>query len=273
MKNWFRLGLVICLVSLFLLPGIAQEAGKQVAIDTTLHYKYLLYLPSTYGVEGESYPLIFFLHGAGERGSNLSLVKTHGPPKIVNSARLIQNIFGEEEFPFIVVSPQCPSGEWWLNEYLIEVLTEAIQNYAIDTKRIYVTGISMGGFGTWSFGSAYPELVAAMAPICGTGDAMSWSNLRSYTQLNPPAAILENLVDIPVWAFHGQNDSVVPVKQDQKTVDALLALGGDVTFTIYPNTDHDSWTKTYNNLELYHWFLSKTKSGSGISAEDWPLFP
>lgn len=256
-----------------ILSTVAQEPGKQFAPDTALHYKYLLYLPSDYVQDGTTYPLIFFLHGAGERGSNLTAVKTHGPPKIVASATTLQRMFGADGFPFMVVSPQCPANEWWLNESINEVLNEVLDKYPVDRRRIYMTGLSMGGFGTWSFASAYPQLIAAAAPICGASAVSNWSGLKTYTSMKPPDAQLENLIDIPIWAFHGQNDSVVPVKLDQKTVDQVTALGGNVQFTIYPNTDHDSWTKTYNNLELYQWFLSNVKPESNSSVCKWRFYP
>lgn len=271
----YRLLLLMGLILVLpILSGVAQEPGKQTAADTTLHYKYLLYLPSTYVQDGTTYPLILFLHGAGERGSNLTAVKTHGPPKIVESATTMKTLFGGPDgFPFIVASPQCPATEWWLNEYLIEVLNEVRAKYAVDRRRIYVTGLSMGGFGSWSFASEYPQQIAAIAPICGASNAGGWSGLKSYTKMVPPAAKMENLVSIPVWAFHGQNDSVVPVKLDQKTVDQLLALGGNVKFTTYPNTDHDSWTKTYSNVELYQWFLSNVKPEAESSVCRWRFYP
>ncbi|MBN2327576.1 MAG: prolyl oligopeptidase family serine peptidase [Candidatus Omnitrophica bacterium] len=250
----------------------AQEAGRQIAADTDLHYKYLLYLPTTYGQTEEEFPLILFLHGAGERGANLNAVKTHGPPKIVNNERLLGILYEDGVFPFVVVSPQCPAGEWWLNKHLIEVLVEVIDNYAIDANRIYLTGLSMGGFGSWSFASEYPQYIAAIAPISGGGDALHWPNLRTYTNLDPSPAIVENLVDIPVWAFHGESDTVVSLSEDQKTVNRLLEIGGSVEFTVYPNTGHDAWTKTYNTLELYQWLLSNKKK-SDSSTDSWAPYP
>ncbi|MGC9327783.1 MAG: prolyl oligopeptidase family serine peptidase [Candidatus Hinthialibacter sp.] len=249
----------------------AQEPGQQIAASTELHYQYLIYLPSAYGQTEEEFPLILFLHGAGERGADLDAVKTHGPPKIVNNQRLLGHLYENEEFPFVVVSPQCPAGEWWLNPYLIEVLLEVLNNYSVDAKRIYLTGLSMGGFGSWSFASEYPQYIAAIAPISGGGDALHWPNLRSYTQLNPSPAIVKNLIDIPVWAFHGETDTVVSLHEDQKTVNQLQALGGRVEFTVYPNTGHDAWTKTYNSKELYDWLLSNSKK-SNSTTHSWSLY-
>jgi predicted peptidase len=168
-----------------------------------------------------------------------------------------------------VISPQCPAGEWWLNEPLHEVMSEVLDTYRIDRSRMYMTGLSMGGFGTWSFASQYPELFAAIAPISGGGDALHWSGLRTYTQLDVPPATLENLKEMPVWVFHGDSDTVVSIGEDQKTVDALKALGGAVEFTVYPNVGHDAWTQTYNNPELYKWFLNHTKQTSPSAVKNW----
>jgi len=118
----------------------------------------------------------------------------------------------------------------------------------------------MGGFGSWSFASEHPELIAAALPIAGGGDVFKFS-ITSYTSHldNLKVADANNLVDIPVWAFHGNSDTVVPIDIDQEIVDQLTELGGDVQLTIYPGVGHDSWTQTYNNKEIYPWLLSKRK--------------
>jgi predicted peptidase len=171
-----------------------------------------------------------FLHGAGERGSDLEKVKTHGPPKLVAQGKV---------FPFILVSPQCPEGQWWDTDMLDALLDTVLAKYRVDPDRVYLTGLSMGGFATWAWAAAHPERFAAIAPICGGGDPFLAWRLKS----------------LPVWAFHGAKDPVVPVKMTTDMVDALKAAGGDVRVTIYPDAGHDAWTDTYNNQELYDWFL------------------
>src|SRR5262249_51338391 len=157
--------------------------------------------------------------------------KAHGPPKLVSQGK---------EFPFIIVSPQCPEGtRGWDNDTLITLLDEISAKYAVDADRVYLTGLSMGGYGTWSLAMAYPERFAAIAPIAAGGERRG----------------LRRLKDVPAWVFHGAKDPVVPIKADQDMVDALKAAGGDVKFTIYPEAEHDSWTETYNNPQLYTWFL------------------
>ncbi len=113
----------------------------------------------------------------------------------------------------------------------------------MDTERIYLTGLSMGGYGTWALAAKYPERFAAIVPICGGGKRFMARSLK----------------DIPVWAFHGAKDNVVPLKESVKMVNAVKALGGNARLTVYPDAGHDSWTETYRNKELYSWFLGHRK--------------
>ena len=218
--------------------GGQSEQMFQKEITKKVSLKYLLYLPKGYGEKkDQKWPLILFLHGAGERGDDLNLVKKHGPPKLVDQGR---------EFPFLVVSPQCPTSSWWPEQIdaLIALLDEVQSKYAIDADRVYVTGLSMGGFGTWSLATRYPERFAAIAPICGGGDRYLAGRLKN----------------VPVWAFHGAKDPTVPVQASKDMVEALRKAGGDVQLTIYPEAQHDSWTETYNNPKLYEWFLSHRRN-------------
>ena len=175
--------------------------------------------------------MILFLHGAGERGDDLDRVQVHGIPKIVKK---------RPDFPFIAVAPQCPKGEFWDVVKLIELLDRVAAKHAVDPTRVYVTGLSMGGYGTWALLASHPERIAAAAPICGGG--------------KPETAA--RFAHVPVWAFHGEMDPVVPVARTTEMVDALRAAGSErVKQTLYPKARHDSWTKTYANGELYDWFL------------------
>ncbi|MGQ9631523.1 MAG: prolyl oligopeptidase family serine peptidase [bacterium] len=210
----------------------------EMQITKTVRLNYLLFLPKGYGTNPRRrWPLILFLHGAGERGDDLELVKKHGIPKIVEEW---------EDFPFIAVSPQCPKESWWTSEVeaLNALLDEIVKTYAVDTDRVYLTGLSMGGYGTWHLAMRYPERFAAIAPICGGG---------VYPEK------VRVLKDVPVWAFHGAKDTVVPLERSEEMVNALKACGGDVRFTVYPDAEHDSWTETYNNPRLYKWFLRHTR--------------
>ena len=208
-------------------------------ISKTVEAEYLLYLPDDYAASQAKWPLILFLHGAGERGDNLSKVEVHGPPKLVNEGK---------SFPFVIASPQCPKEEWWSSGNQIDTLSALLDHivakYRIDEDRIYVTGLSIGGFGTWRLACEYPHRFAAIAPICGKGE--------------PFAA--RAIPHLPVWVFHGAKDDVVPLQASLEMVGALKKVGGNVEFTIYPEAGHDSWTETYNNPELYEWFLKHKRS-------------
>jgi predicted peptidase len=208
-------------------------------ITKTLKCRFLLFLPEGYGKEEKRWPLMLFLHGAGERGSDLEKVKKHGPPKIVEK---------QKDFPFIVVSPQCPEDDWWTEktEVLSHLLDSIVDRYDVDTERIYLTGLSMGGYGTWALAAKYPERFAAIVPICGGGKRfLAW-----------------RLKQVPIWAFHGAKDRLVPLKESEELVNAIKRQGGNARLTVYPEAGHDSWTKTYNNKEVYDWLLKyrrKTK--------------
>lgn len=223
-------------------PVLASGQHPQMfekTITKNLSCEYLLFLPDGYSEQKQDLPLILFLHGAGERGSDLKKVKVHGPPKIVEKRK---------DFPFIVVSPQCPKDDWWTDkiEVLINLLDDIAARYNVDTERIYLTGLSMGGYGSWALAAEYPERFAAVAPICGGGNRIMAFRLK----------------DVPVWAFHGAKDPVVPLEQSEEMVNAIKAHGGDAKLTVYPNASHDSWTETYNNEKLYEWFLEHRKPGN-----------
>jgi predicted peptidase len=182
---------------------------------------------------------MLFLHGAGERGSDLTKVAVHGPPKLAPQ---------QPDFPFILISPQCPEGEIWSRDALLGLLDHAIKEYRVDTSRVYLTGLSMGGYGTWDLGLANPDRFAAIVPICGGGNLI--------TPLLVPSGKQRAFQTLAVWAFHGGKDPVVPLSESQRMVDYLKKLGvKEVKLTVYPEASHDSWTETYNNPELYRWLL------------------
>ena len=232
MRNLINFLIITTMFTLFCAgPVSAQQTAELFEGEVTFQYEYLLHLPGDYDPESaQTYPFILFLHGAGERGDDLDSVKLHGPPKFLDQ---------EKDFPFIVVSPQCPAGEWWESYKLNTLMEELAEKYRIDRHRIYMTGLSMGGFGTWDFASRYPHWFAAIAPICGGGDERRVRRLK----------------DLPVWTFHGMKDQVVPVERTLELVRALEQVEGDIIFTVYPEADHDSWSETYDNPALWDWFL------------------
>ena len=197
-------------------------------------------MPKGYKADGgKKWPLIFFLHGAGERGSDVWKVAVHGPPKIVKE---------KKDFPFVVISPQCPDGKTWDSDSLLALLDDVVAKYQVDKTRIYLTGLSMGGYGAWSLGIAHPERFAAIAPICGGGQTIG---VKLASREKGPA-----LKSLGVWAFHGAKDPTVKVEESERMVEELKKSGcTDVQLTVYPEAKHDSWTETYNNPKLYEWFL------------------
>ncbi len=206
---------------------------RQVETSIVKEIRYLLYTPPDYTGD-EPYPLMIFLHGAGERGDDLELVKKHGPPMEIEAGL---------EYPFIVVSPQVEEGEWWSPSTVIWILNELKAKMNIDEDRVYLTGLSMGGYGSWDTAIRHPNLWAALVPVCGKGDP----------------TMAERIKHIPTWIFHGAKDSVVPFRHSQEMFDALEGYG-NARFTVYPEADHDSWTETYSNPELYEWMLAKRRS-------------
>jgi len=206
---------------------------------------YLLSLPADYGKDpAKRWPLILFLHGAGERGSDVSLVAKHGPAK-TDTAR--DN--------FIIVSPQCPAGKIWSEDLLLALLDDIEARYPVDTHRVYLTGLSMGGFGAWNLGIAHPERFAAMAPICGGGETIR----ITLAQIYDPATLAQ-MKSLGIWAFHGAKDTTVSPAESEHMVDALKKAGcEDIKLTIYPEAQHDSWTQTYANPELFTWFLKHAR--------------
>lgn len=214
--------------------------------SVTTQGNYLLYLPEEYKPTGaKRWPLILFLHGAGERGTNVWRTGIHGPVKYIEK---------HPDFPFILVSPQCPDGEKWSDNVVLGVLDQVMAEQAVDPERVYLTGLSMGGYGVWSLATTYPERFAAAAPICG-GEGSIGATLSLMDKFKGP-----QLKKLPIWAFHGAKDDVVPVEESKRMVDYLKKMGvKDVKLTIYPKATHNSWTQTYDNPELYKWFLSHTK--------------
>ena len=212
----------------------AKSFEKEITVNVKMNY--LLYLPKGYeGTnDGKKWPLILFLHGAGESGNDLEKVKLHGPPKLVAS----------KDYPFIIVSPQS-SGRGWNPETLNALLDDLIAKYRVDPDRVYLTGMSMGGYGTWSLATAHPERFAAIAPVCGGGDPKQAAKLKT----------------MPIWVFHGAKDTTVPLIRSEEMVKALKETGADPKFTTYPEAGHDSWTETYANPELYEWFLAHKRAG------------
>ena len=225
-------------------------AGKQVPAKTVVKVgsgddaqvvtmNYLLFLPADYKADAkQGFPLLLFQHGSGERGSDLELVKKHGPPKLVEE---------KPDFPFVTVSPQCPLEQRWDAAQLSTLVDYLEANYNLDKDRLYVTGLSMGGSGTWDLIAQEPKRFAAAIPICGGGGGDDFTRAKLFA-------------DLPLWAFYGDQDRPAGLKQCQDFIAAVAATGNEeAKMTIYPNVGHDSWTETYANPEVYKWLLSHSK--------------
>lgn len=218
------------------------ESRLDAELKKNISLRYLLYLPEGYDPESsKEWPLVLFLHGMGERGDDLELVKKHGLPKRIEEGA---------GFPFIAVAPQCPEHSQWVFELdaLYTLIQNTVDHYQVDESRIYLTGLSMGGAGSWYLAEAHPELFAAVVPICGYADP----------RLGFPERI-QVLKEVPIWAFHGEADDVVPLRGSLDLVEELRKHDGNVKLTTYPGVGHDSWTETYENPDLYDWLLAQSK--------------
>jgi predicted peptidase len=198
--------------------------------------KYYIFVPHDYKGDTE-YPIILFLHGAGSKGTDGAAQIKGGLATAIKKK--------EKTFPFIVVFPQAEKG--WQGKgadakRALAMLDEVSKTYKVDRKRTYLTGLSMGGFGTWSLAAAYPERWAAIVPICGGGDVNTAAKIK----------------DIPCWCFHGDADKTVSVEQSRKMIKALKDAGGMPRYDEYPGVDHNSWDRAYATAELYEWLLKQS---------------
>ena len=227
---------------------IAQEssptAGKQ--METMLktsdggEVPYLVYLPKNFKPDAEQeFAMVFFLHGRGESNGPLNLVAKWGPPKFAQRG---------DDLPFVVVSPQCPRDDSWNSDTqqsrLKELLDHAVEEFKIDPAQVFLTGLSMGGYGSWTMAARHPERFAAVAPVCGGGKPEDASKLT----------------DVPIWAFHGDQDRAVPFSKSVEMVDAIKAAGGTkVRFTTLEHIGHNCWSAVYATPELYNWMKQQVK--------------
>lgn len=199
-------------------------------ITLKLGYKYFLTLPEGYAAdESKEWPLLVFLHGAGERGDDLNLLKKHGPPKLIAAGK---------KFEAIVVCPQVPAGESW-NPHGVKALVDKVkESHRVDDARVYLTGISMGGFGTFDTITAYPDVFAAAVPICGGAGI----GILKFGALK----------NTPVWMFHGAKDPTVPVEYSEMAMKWFERnKAPNAKLTVYPEALHDSWTQTYDDPEVW----------------------
>lgn len=202
---------------------------------TEMHY--IVQLPRGYHDNtNRLWPLVFYLHGIGESGVNLDRVLRFGPPKLVAEGK---------DLPCIVVSPQVPRGYFWFREsnWTLEILEKVTRDYRVDKQRVHATGNSMGAFGAVLLVAREPQLFASCVPVCGGVDFMDALRLR----------------DVPIWAFHGESDPIIPVEESKRMVDMVNKLGGHARLTIYPGVGHNSWDRAYDDPELWKWMLAQKR--------------
>lgn len=246
MKNYKIL--IVWIVSLLLLTtGCQQSLRKPVQLSVKKtglnNYPYLLYLPDGYSIDNKKkWPLIVYLHGASLRGSSLNKLNKYGIPHLIENGK---------KFQFIVVSPQCPSKKrWYTDKWFENLYAEITDKYRVDTSRVYLTGLSMGGEGAWYLAVNHTNIFAAVAPICGRTTRNKQIHQKAY-----------KLKKLPLWVFHGAQDAIVNVRESNVMVKLLQDNGSNVKYTKYPFADHgDTHWRTYKNDELYEWFLQNKKN-------------
>lgn len=218
---------------------MVKETTYTVPRVGTIDFGCIITTPSGFAPAKESLPLIVFLHGAGERGSDVQKLRVHGIPKLFAPDPDWHGL------RVVTLSPQCPINTTWnmLAPEVMQLVRHVCDEYNIDRSRVSLTGLSMGGFGTWEIGMQNPDFFSALAPICG--GAMTWR--------------VGALKDMPMRVFHGEDDPVVPVQNSIEAVEMLRKEGGNPELTIYPGVQHDSWTFTYEQTDLIEWLAAQKR--------------
>ncbi|MEM9141433.1 MAG: prolyl oligopeptidase family serine peptidase [Bacteroidota bacterium] len=211
------------------------DAEQETVIEERL--RYYLYFPSDYESKPKNdFPLLLFLHGGGESGDSLQTIKKNGPPKMIVEGK---------EFPFLILAPQNPyRKKWWNVRAVNQLLDSVIRRNRVDPNRIYLTGLSRGGGAVWEMAVQYPNKFAALAVVCG----MSPVPYASWIDKN-----------LPIWVFHGEEDTSIPFSESETMVAALRQMGYNVRFTAYPEVGHDAWVPAYQTEELYTWFMEQER--------------
>ena len=251
----------LLLVALALTLGSPSFARKHETgfLDRSLSlhgaiYKYQVFVPDNWS-SNQKWPMILFLHGAGERGTD-GLIQTQ-----VGIATAIRN--DRSRFPAVVVMPQCLKDHSWnkpdMEEVALAALAAASKEFKGDRKRTYLTGLSMGGYGTWALAAAYPNKFAAVVPICGGILLPDDSRKQPDSDRIPYLEAAKKIgTKLPIWVFHGDADPAVPVSESRHMVEALKAADANVRYTEYPGVGHNSWDKAYADPEFMTWLLSKS---------------
>jgi predicted peptidase len=261
-KLLVRLGLLLAVVPT---AALAAETGflQRSATLDGVHYRYQVFVPTDHS-PARAWPVVLFLHGSGERGDDGQVQAQVGLGAAIRAE--------PARFPMIVVMPQARRNTRWtgaMAAQALKALEQSMAEFNGDSQRVYLTGLSMGGQGVWFMAAAHPSKFAAIAPICGfvggTRDAAALglrpepalaADVPEQLAADPFAAFARRIGKLPVWAFHGTADSVVPVAQTRQMVQAMREGGGEVRFSEYAGVDHNSWDRAYAELELVPWLLS-----------------
>lgn len=244
MNIWKTTLLLLAALALAAVPAPGAEPAPTGFLDKTVYlegkaYPYVLYVPRAY-TPTKKWPVVLFLHGAGERGSDGLKQSQVGLGSAVR--------MHPERFPALVVMPQCAPGERWsgaMAEQALKALDQTLADYSVDKDRQYLTGLSMGGYGSFLIASQHPDRFAAVVPICGGGN---------------PAEMAPRLKDVPLWVFHGDADTAVPVARSREMVEAIRAAGGTkLKYTEYPGVPHNSWDAAYGDPELAKWLFEQKR--------------
>ena len=224
-------------------PPLGESDQALSAERTCVDLAYKLYLPPSYvaAADRPRWPLLVFLHGAGERGDDLERVAIHGP---IGIAR-------QRDMPFVIVSPLCPKGRAWRNEELLALIEDCLARYHVDPDRVLLTGLSMGGYGTFQLGLAHPQLFAALVPICGGGETLT---PRMHDEAGMTA-----LRSLPVRVYHGVDDKVVSIEESLRMVGLLERLGVPVQMIRYEGVGHAAWKPAYQDKELWTWLAAQRR--------------
>lgn len=257
-SDWARVLSVLLLIA-------AAGAGKaetsaerfETQFSEEISLQYFLTLPEGYGAAaereggdaerqetGEGWPLVIFLHGSGERGDDLDKVRKWGPLRQIDRGQAPDALLNA-----IIVTPQCPNRSWWAGDNMLKaldgLLDETVSQYDVDKSRIYLTGLSMGGYGTWAWAGSRRDTFAAIVPICGGGSRWHGESVGR--------------AKLPVWCFHGDNDPAVPLAESVAMMQQVWDAGHrgtDARLTVYPNTAHNSWAATYSDPAMWEWLFS-----------------
>lgn len=251
-----KLGCLLLFIAFFAVSCASQKSAPTVATSafekkTYKTMPYRLFVPANYD-KNKKYPLVLWLHGAWARGDDNEKQIIEGNTQ---GATIWTKPENQAKNPAFVLAPQCASGEWWANndselkpskqlEMVVELLRELQKQYSIDADRLYVTGQSMGGYGTWSLIAEYPEMFAAAVPLCGGGNT----------------AKAKNLVNVPIWAFHGDADDAVNVKESREMIEAVKQAGGNPKYTEYKGVGHSVWHQAFAEPELLNWVFAQKLS-------------